>query len=316
MKPSADNRQLLIFDGHVSHKSLEVIELARKNHIELICLPPHCSHKMQPLDRVFFGPLKSRYSAEIDRWMLNHPGKRVTLYEIGELFGRAYETTASMQKCVSGFKCTGIFPFNPDIFSDEAFASSNVTENYCRVNDEPTDNAALGTGAQSANNTEILGFIGNVKIVDLTAEFNKAAMAETQYKTRILEQEDRNYASTSTDVASSAGPVDVPTATPLLASTSTDVASSAGPVDVQTATPLLVANQGHSTLAFKNALKAISPIPVAISSERLKRKRKAQSALLLTDEKYLRGKSDLLIIYTYEYKCSSTFYPFPYLLQN
>jgi len=40
-------------------KSLEAIDLARSQlGLVLICLPPHTTHRMQPLDRTIYGPLK------------------------------------------------------------------------------------------------------------------------------------------------------------------------------------------------------------------------------------------------------------------
>ena len=40
---------LLIEDGHGSHITLDVIELACVNNIHLLCLPAHTSHLLQPL---------------------------------------------------------------------------------------------------------------------------------------------------------------------------------------------------------------------------------------------------------------------------
>src|SRR5699024_4365144 len=41
---------LLLLDGHATHvKSLEVIDLARENGVVLLCFPPHCTHRLQPL---------------------------------------------------------------------------------------------------------------------------------------------------------------------------------------------------------------------------------------------------------------------------
>jgi hypothetical protein len=55
----ADKRRscYLVLDGHYSRtRNLEVIMLARENHVDVICLPPHSSHKMQPLDKALMGP--------------------------------------------------------------------------------------------------------------------------------------------------------------------------------------------------------------------------------------------------------------------
>ena len=41
---------LLIFDGHLSHVSVEVIEKAIEENVVLLKLPPHATDKLQPLD--------------------------------------------------------------------------------------------------------------------------------------------------------------------------------------------------------------------------------------------------------------------------
>lgn len=49
-KASKDFPVLLILDGHSTHtKNLEVIDYARESGVSLLCLPPHSSHRLQPL---------------------------------------------------------------------------------------------------------------------------------------------------------------------------------------------------------------------------------------------------------------------------
>lgn len=51
VKPSAEDPILLILDGHLSHtRNLDVLLKARENYVSILCLPPHCKHKLQPLD--------------------------------------------------------------------------------------------------------------------------------------------------------------------------------------------------------------------------------------------------------------------------
>jgi len=123
--PTAEDPVILIFDGHFSHtRNLDIISLARKHHVILICLPPHCSDKIQPLDVAFMKPLKSYYSREIDTWMANNPGRKVTHFQVGSLFRAAYEQAATMSVARHGFEATGILPFNPDIFPDWKFITA------------------------------------------------------------------------------------------------------------------------------------------------------------------------------------------------
>ena len=89
-KPSKELPHILIVDGHHSHKTLQAIEYARDHGVIMITLPPHTTHKLQPLDRTFFKSLKSAYNRAADSWMSTNPGRRITFYEMGGIFGKAY----------------------------------------------------------------------------------------------------------------------------------------------------------------------------------------------------------------------------------
>ena len=127
-RPSESRKILLIMDNHPSHCTVDAIEMARNNNIILLTIPPHSSHKLQPLDKTFFSALKSSYAKQCTNFLINNPGKRITQYEIAELFASSYKQSCSMEKAVKGFESCGIFPYNDNIFSDEDFAPSNVTE--------------------------------------------------------------------------------------------------------------------------------------------------------------------------------------------
>ena len=67
VKPTPSKKVVLFVDGHVSHKSYEMTEYARANGIEMISFLPQTTHKLQPLDKTYFGPLKQCYGQECDR---------------------------------------------------------------------------------------------------------------------------------------------------------------------------------------------------------------------------------------------------------
>ena len=97
VKPTETDPAILILDNHILHCSLEAIMYARENFIVLLTLPPHSSHKMQPLDRCFFFPLKSAFSVECDKWMISNQGRPITVEEISALFHAAYAKVATLQ---------------------------------------------------------------------------------------------------------------------------------------------------------------------------------------------------------------------------
>ncbi|KAK2158686.1 hypothetical protein LSH36_165g00016 [Paralvinella palmiformis] len=46
---------ILLLDGHVSQKTLDAIAFAGEHGLHLVTFPPHCSRRLQPLDRHCLG---------------------------------------------------------------------------------------------------------------------------------------------------------------------------------------------------------------------------------------------------------------------
>ncbi|XP_072395093.1 uncharacterized protein [Diabrotica undecimpunctata] len=72
--PTKESPILLIMDNHESHVSLASIKFAKENNRILLTLPPHTSHRLQPLDKAVLGPLKKYYSHGCQNWLLKNPG--------------------------------------------------------------------------------------------------------------------------------------------------------------------------------------------------------------------------------------------------
>ncbi|KAF2879053.1 hypothetical protein ILUMI_27147 [Ignelater luminosus] len=108
VKPCENNKILLILDKHNSHSTLEAYEFCKANYITMLSIPPHSSHRLQPLDITFFGPLKKAYNCE------------------SGLFQKAYSKVASMDKAISGFRATGISPINTNIFNEDDYYVVNT----------------------------------------------------------------------------------------------------------------------------------------------------------------------------------------------
>ncbi|KAK7171404.1 hypothetical protein R3I93_003875 [Phoxinus phoxinus] len=127
-RSSPECKVLLILDNHPSHLSIEGVNFCRKNGIVLLSLPPHCSHKMQPLDRTVYGPLKKAVNSACDSWMKSHPGMTMTIYDIPGIVKESLPVSATPSNVQEGFRCTGIWPFKRDIFKDHEFSPSLVTD--------------------------------------------------------------------------------------------------------------------------------------------------------------------------------------------
>lgn len=59
--------------------------------------------------------------------MRTHPGRSVSIYEIGQISATAFEKCMTPSNILAGFRCTGIFPLNTEVFGDE-FEPSAVTD--------------------------------------------------------------------------------------------------------------------------------------------------------------------------------------------
>ena len=86
---------------------------------------------------VFHGIIDAFYEQETIKWLIHHPGRCVTIYQVGALFRNAFSRVATVQKAVNGFKKTGISPFNRDVFSEHLFAPSETTEKSATNSLEP-----------------------------------------------------------------------------------------------------------------------------------------------------------------------------------
>jgi len=61
--------RLLILDGHGSHITWQFCQFALEKNIQIICLPAHCTHLLQPVDVGIFGPLQYYYGMAADTHM-------------------------------------------------------------------------------------------------------------------------------------------------------------------------------------------------------------------------------------------------------
>lgn len=149
-RPSEEEPVLLIVDGHCSHKDLQVINFARKNHIHMLSLPPHCTHKLQPLDVCVMKPFKDAYNEAASRWMRQNPFMRISDYEIAGLVNDAFTKICRMDLSKKGFECSGIYPLNSQIFTDLDFIASQGLD----VPEPREIHASTSTIVKRCNETE------------------------------------------------------------------------------------------------------------------------------------------------------------------
>lgn len=119
---------ILILDGHASHTSYSVVDLCDSLQIELVFLPPHTLHALQPLDASLFKPLKSYYHQQATSWQHTHPNQGITKVAFGGLLKQAWNLTATVGNAVKSFEKTGIFPLNSNAIPDHKFIGDQESD--------------------------------------------------------------------------------------------------------------------------------------------------------------------------------------------
>ena len=108
-------RRLLIVDGHSSHVNMKFIDYADRNRILLVILPPHSTHRLQPLDVGVFSPLAKAYSQQVDEHLRTGFGYiRMTKRDFWKLFYPAWSQALTAKNIALGFAATGIHSLQPD----------------------------------------------------------------------------------------------------------------------------------------------------------------------------------------------------------
>jgi hypothetical protein len=105
--------RLLIIDGHESHCSVEFQDYCKENKIITLCIPPHSSHLLQPLDVACFAPLKRAYSDEISalaRQHIHHISKDDFLPAFKAIFNKVF----TKGNITTGFREAGLVPYSPE----------------------------------------------------------------------------------------------------------------------------------------------------------------------------------------------------------
>lgn len=142
--PNGEPR-LLILDGHSSHVSYEFIKYAQEHNIEVLCLPPHSTAFLQPLDVAIFSPLSHHWSEVVlkqtgigrairkqDFCRYEMTSEKLLLDVLTVPLHRLY-ATARIQAFIPalirrGFEVTGIEPFDPSRVDLSKQAPAKISE--------------------------------------------------------------------------------------------------------------------------------------------------------------------------------------------
>jgi hypothetical protein len=117
---------LLILDGHNSHEKLIMIDLAISHGIIIFCLPPHTTHKLQPLDVGIFGPFAREW---VDRCseITEELGEEMPRHDFVKEYMLVHNKTFKPSTICHAFKKCGIWPIDSTVFKADDFSPSLPT---------------------------------------------------------------------------------------------------------------------------------------------------------------------------------------------
>lgn len=122
----------LLMDGHNSHVTKELRTHAEANGVHIYTFPSHTTHKLQPLNVGVFRSLQQAWQGCCVE-ILQQRNTEVTQCEfVGKYLTirDKFFTPALIQKV---FKNTGIHPLNPNIFTTNDFAPSQISSHRAHI---------------------------------------------------------------------------------------------------------------------------------------------------------------------------------------
>jgi len=121
----ASHPRMLVIDGHGSHLSVEFSWMCKAYNVEMVFLPPHASHILQPLDLACFSPLKTHYRSQVAELSAYPDHTRVKKSRFLEIYKAARSEALTERIIRAGWRKSGMVPFNRAIpLANEQLTSS------------------------------------------------------------------------------------------------------------------------------------------------------------------------------------------------
>ena len=159
------NRHLLILDGHNSHVTLEVVKISMESGLDIVSLPSHTSHALQPLDIACFKPFKTAFRQIRDAWCLRNKNLPVGKQTLCEWTSIALKRALIASNIQSGFKRAGIWPLDREASKSSMAPSQGFKEAVTGVQNGAatgaTNHMAGGPTCPTGHPVEANGLVTN-----------------------------------------------------------------------------------------------------------------------------------------------------------
>jgi hypothetical protein len=124
--------RLLVLDGHGSHETTEFMWECFLHNIQLLFLPPHTSHILQPLDLAVFSSLKTSYRKQVGFLSLLTDSTPIGKRNFLRCYYKARLDGLTAKNIKSGWRAGGLWPTN----SAKPLLSRLLLENSNKLEEE------------------------------------------------------------------------------------------------------------------------------------------------------------------------------------
>lgn len=98
---------------------MELIESAKENNIQILCLPSHTTRLLQPLNVGVFSSFEHHIGRVLNTLLHSSPGHVPTLEDIPNILSQAWPASMTAINFMSGFRKTIIYPLIQDVLKIE-----------------------------------------------------------------------------------------------------------------------------------------------------------------------------------------------------
>ncbi|XP_053391918.1 uncharacterized protein LOC128554649 [Mercenaria mercenaria] len=188
---------LVLLDGHRSHVSVGLCEWARDHGIVLFILPAHTSHILQPLDVSCYGPFQRMYDAACHK-LMRQTTSVISRYNVCEIACKVYSKALSTDNVQSGFKKTGICPFNSDAVPHEYLIPAEVYQESSNALDHCSQDTVPGGIIDQGSQDTLPGGI----IIDHVSPQQEDLFRQKEKKLREVKSKEKKTRNTISKVVS------------------------------------------------------------------------------------------------------------------
>ncbi len=121
--------RMLIMDGYGSHCTVDFIDYCEKNKIIRFCLPSHTTLLLQPLDVLLFRSYKKAHR-DVLHTAMQSCCANFNKIEFLHALQKMRAITFTEKNIASGFRKTGILPFDPSIVLNQLPGERPTTPEY------------------------------------------------------------------------------------------------------------------------------------------------------------------------------------------